>query len=1095
MSLVDAWSETIEIPTYPVGEPNKNPMFIGNRVYQGSSGRVYPHPVIDCVFDDKEVQKYTALFLENQYLKVMILPEIGGRVQMAVDKTNDYHFVYYNRVIKPALVGLCGPWIAGGIEFNWPQHHRPSTFQPVDYHIEINDDGSRTVWCSEIERMYRTKGRAGFTMYPNRAYLEVRGRVYNRTDVPRTFLWWANPAVHVNDQYQAIFPPDVQAVMDHGKRDVSDFPVATGTYYKVDYAPGTDISWYKNLPVPTSYMAHQSDYDFLGGYDHGKKAGILHVADHHISPGKKLWTWGAGDFGQTWVQQLTDEDGPYVELMCGIFTDNQPDFSWVMPGEEKRFTQVFMPYKILGRVTEASRDVVLRLEVDDTRATVGVYLTRPREVTIRLLYDGACLFKHEATLTPEHPFLREIDLKVAPPPPEVRLEVHEGDTLLLTDSPLPEAEPEIPDPATPAPPPEKVGFNEALYLHGLHLEQYHHATYDPEPYYEEAIHRDAGDSRCHNALGRRLFLKGQFTEAEHHFRQAIDRLTMRNPNPYDGEPFYNLGLALRMQERFEAAYDAFYKAIWSDAWKAPSFFELARLACRRGAYDDALAFIDKALDHHRNHHKARHLRVLILRRLGRRDKARKEIQRSLDRDSLNLGVRFEQAMLQDAATFPRGVRRDAHTLIELALDYVHAGQFDLAEELLLEAPPEDPMVTYYRGWIAWCNGEETRADAVFETAAQRCPDYCFPNRIECIPALRTAIARRPKDPRAPYYLGNFWYAHGCYEKAISMWERARDHDPDFPTVHRNLALAYMNKRNDPALAQASLEKALARDPADARVLYELDQLYKRLGDSPESRLRRLKKYIDLVEERDDLMAERIALLNRLGRHSEALDLLLNRRFHPWEGGEGKVTGQYVVSLVQLAQQSLAEKRYQEAIDHLKNARSYPDNLGEGKLPIAAEHNIFYYLGRAYEGQGDIERAEHWYAKAATGDVELTRPQYYNDQSPEMTFYQGLACKRLGEMDKAYSLFNRLIDHGKDQIESEGSVDYFAVSLPDFLVFEPDLDVRASVHGHYVAALGFLGLEKFDDARQHMDAVLDLAPSHLGAALHHPREITSSLVIP
>ena len=220
-------------------------MFLENRVYQGSSGVIYPHPIVERVSDEKTEVSYTAIFLENKYLEIMLLPEVGGRVQMARDKTNGFNFVYYNRVIKPALVGLTGPWISGGIEFNWPQHHRPSTFQPVDYRIDDNADGSKTVWFSEIERMFRTKGMVGFTLYPDRAYLELNVQLYNRTPFPQTFLWWANPAVHVNDDYQSVFPPDVKAVMDHGKRDVSDFPVAPGTYYKYDYSPGADISRYR----------------------------------------------------------------------------------------------------------------------------------------------------------------------------------------------------------------------------------------------------------------------------------------------------------------------------------------------------------------------------------------------------------------------------------------------------------------------------------------------------------------------------------------------------------------------------------------------------------------------------------------------------------------------------------------------------------------------------------------------------------------------------------------------------------------------------------------------------------------------------------
>ena len=279
MNDVAVWHEQVTIPTYHVGSPCRFPMFLEKRVYQGSSGVVYPLPVIDSIADVVTDETYTALYIENRYLKVMVLPELGGRVQMALDKTNGYHFIYHNRVIKPALVGLAGPWISGGIEFNWPQHHRPSTFNPVEYHLCHGSDGSATIWLGETEKMCHTRGVTGIRLQPNQAVLEVIGRLHNPTELPQTFLWWANPAVHANDQYQSIFPPDVHAVMDHGKRDVSSFPIATGEYYKVDYSAGVDISWYRNIPVPTSFMAYRSDYDFVGGYDHGRKAGMLHVAD------------------------------------------------------------------------------------------------------------------------------------------------------------------------------------------------------------------------------------------------------------------------------------------------------------------------------------------------------------------------------------------------------------------------------------------------------------------------------------------------------------------------------------------------------------------------------------------------------------------------------------------------------------------------------------------------------------------------------------------------------------------------------------------------------------------------------------------------
>ncbi|QPC83362.1 DUF5107 domain-containing protein [Phototrophicus methaneseepsis] len=1095
---VQAWVEQVTIPTYRIGEPEKNPMFLEKRVYQGSSGVVYPHPIVERVFDEKQDQVYNAVFLENRYLKIMLLPEIGGRVQMALDKTNNYHFIYYNQVIKPALVGLTGPWISGGIEFNWPQHHRPSTFEPVDYRIDENADGSRTVWMGEIERMFRTKGMAGFTLHPDRAYLEINVQLYNRTDFPQTFLWWANPAVAVNDDYQSVFPPDVYAVMDHGKRDVSSFPIATGTYYKMNYAPGTDISRYKNIPVPTSYMAYHSDFDFVGCYDHGKQAGMMHVANHHVVPGKKQWTWGSGDFGQAWDRHLTDEDGPYIELMCGAYTDNQPDFSWLQPGEEKRFTQIFMPYKRIGAPKNASKEVLLNLEVKGSKADIGVYVSSPRAVRVVLTCGDSVLFERAASLDPETLLEESITLPDGATVADLKLSVYDGESNaeLLSYAPLVDQEHNIPDPATAARPPAEIETNEELFLNGLHLEQYRHATYEPEPYYEEALRRDPLDSRCNNALGLLLLRRGKFAEAEAYFRKAITRLISRNPNPYDGEPYYNLGIALRLQARYTEAFDAFYKAIWNAAWQDSGYFELARIACRRQSWDEALDLLGRSLANNTRHYKARHLKIAVLRHLGRTADAQQEADASLEMDRLDSGALVEQFWLNDDTTYRDLFGDDAQTCIEIALDYAHAGFYDEALNLLGAAPLTDPMVRYYAGWIQQQMGDNAAADASFVAAAGLSSDYCFPHRVEAVPALQAAIDSHPDDARAPYYLGNFWYAHRRYEEAITCWERAAELDPAFPTVYRNLGLAYMNKRGDEQAAKAAYERAFALNTADGRILFELDQLDKQLGRAPAERLARLEQYADLVQWRDDLTVERVLLLNVLGRSEEALTSLMSRTFHPWEGGEGKVTTQYVASQIEIAKRALLEERAQDAIDHLRQALIYPVSLGEGKLIGSHDNHIYFLLGVAYTLAGDPDQARANFEKATLGSMELASAMYYNDQPPELIFYQGLARLALGRVEEANSIFQALMDYGQEHMDDEVQMDYFAVSLPDFLVFDTDLKVRHRLHCHFMMGLGLLGLGKREEAQTEFDIVLAQQPDHLGAVVHrawrfNPSGYTSS----
>ena len=1067
-----AWYEKVVIPTYGIGKPEKNPMFLEKRVYQGSSGVVYPHPVIEKILDEKVDKEWNAVFLENQYLKIMILPELGGRVQMAYDKTKERHFIYYNQVIKPALVGLTGPWISGGLEFNWPQHHRPSTFEPVDHCIEENADGSVTVWCSEVERMFRTRGMAGFTLHSDKAYLEIKVKLLNRTDFPQTFLWWANPAVKVNDHYQSVFPPDVNAVFDHGKRDVSEFPIAKGTYYKVDYSPGTDISRYKNIPVPTSYMAVNSKYNFVGGYENDRKCGLLHVANHHVSPGKKQWTWGHSDFGRAWDRNLTDEDGPYIELMCGVYTDNQPDFSWLMPGEEKTFSQYFMPYRDLGVVKNATKEAMVNLEFEGNSVILKAYTTASYPNAKVVLKSGNdILLEDSFDFHPATSYEKVVVSRLGFKPKILEILIVSADGKILVDwKPEADEKKPIPEAAKAAKLPAKIESNEQLYLTGLHLEQYRHATYDPRDYYLEALRRDPKDSRCNNALGLWHLRRGKFAEAETYFRKAIETLSQRNPNPIDGEPYFNLGLSLVYQGRDDEAFDAFYKSVWNAAWMDSGYFQLARLAAKKQNWEEALDLINRSLIRNWHNAKSRHLKVCILRKLGKTTEAEKLIEESLELDRFNFGVLFEEYLLKPnrfskPVRFIELIRANIHTFIEFALDYAFAGLYNEAIQLLSTGIEEQagqpvyPMAWYYKAWFEAMSGNFEASEKSLNEAKNACPDYCFPNQIEAVLVLEWAKQQNPDDLKAPYYLGNFWYNARQYDESVANWELSARLDDRFPTVHRNLALVYFNKQNQPQKALAELEKAFSLDETDSRILMELDQLYKRLGYSPEFRLEKFEKYPELVDYRDDLYLERATLYNQLGQYEKAYQLIMSRKFHPWEGGEGKVTGQYVFSLTEMAKQAIQEKQYEKAIELLEKAQVYPENLGEGKLYGAQENAIFYWLGNAYSEMNESEKSRQYWEKASSGISEPVPAIFYNDKQPDTIFYQGLALIQLGRTDEAQARFNKLIDFGKTHLNDQFKLDYFAVSLPDLQIWDDDLTKRNHQNSLNLIALGELGLSK------------------------------------
>lgn len=1078
---VQCWEQQVVIPTYPVQEADPNPMFLEKRVYQGSSGKVYPNPFTDRVALEKVNASYRAILLENEYIQLMILPEIGGRIFTGLDKTNQYDFFYRQHVIKPALVGLLGPWISGGVEFNWPQHHRPSTYMPVHAAIEEHPDGGRTVWLSEHDPMLRMKGMVGIHLSPGKAIVEAKVRLFNRTPLPQTFLWWANVAVRVHDQYQSFFPPDVTFVADHAKRAISSFPIARNSYYGVDYRPGTDISWYKNIPVPTSYMVTESKYDFFGGYDHARQAGLVHTSNHHVAPGKKMWTWGNAEFGYAWDRNLTDEDGPYVELMAGAFTDNQPDFSWLQPYETKTVSQYWYPIQKIGPAKNANTQAALNLEFEDGGARVGVCVTSQRSLRIVLTRCGQPVIEEQIELTPGQPYTRRIEA-VAARPEEYRLSVLDADgNELIAYQPEERVDRELPGPATEPLPPDQIASVEELFLTGLHLEQYRHATRSPETYWREGLKREPEDARLNNAMGLAHLRKGQFAEAEEHFARAVRRLTFRNPNPSDGEPFYNLGLACMYQGKNSEAYDAFHKSVWNYAWQSAGYYALASISVGRGNLHLALQQVEQSLLTNVENLKARALKASLLRRLGRLEDAQIVTTEALAIDRLDFRMMAERFLASrsqpDLRAYVTALEGDAQTLLDVAYDLAWAGLRDDAYALLQaciqEARWEHPMFWYTLSWLAAELGQQQQSGQYTTQADAASPRYCFPARLEEMVVLEDAVQRNPSSAKAHYYLGNLYYDKRRYEDAIRCWRRSVELDGAFSIPWRNLGIAEFNVLHDSEAAGKMYARAFAVNCEDARVLYEWDQLKKRAGlVSPEERLRFLDKHKELVARRDDLTVEYITLLNQGGQWKAALECLGARRFSPWEGGEGLVSAQYVHAHRALGRAALIAGKVADAFQHFESARRYPENLGEGKHLLTLECDLDYLSGLAAAQLGDTELARRYWNAAADAPLPSIGVHSY---------FQAMALRALGKHQAARVVLASLSEFAQQQAKAVPKIDYFATSLPNLLLFDDDLDKRNQIESLLLKALASHGLGDEESGIGQLEQVIAEDPNHLFAA--------------
>ncbi|MHA6625934.1 DUF5107 domain-containing protein [Pseudonocardia sichuanensis] len=1074
---VAGWREPVVIETYLPEPPDRYPAYLDRRVYQGSSGRVYPLPFHDRISATSRPVTWDAVHLENRWLRVMVLPELGGRIHVGYDRGAGYDFFYRNGVIKPALVGLAGPWIAGGVEFNWPQHHRPATFLPTDVEIEHEPDGAVTVWCSDHDPFARMKGMHGIRLRPDRAVIEVRARLYNRSEQTQTFLWWANVAARVHEQYQSFFPRDVRVVADHAKRAITAFPAADRPYYGIDYPARRDtggdrLDWYRNIEVPTSYMCVGSNEGFFGGYDHAARAGFVHVADPHVAIGKKQWTWGNAAFGHAWDRNLGDDGAAYVELMAGVFTDNQPDFSFIAPGETKVFSQFWYPIREIGPVHAASVDAAVRVDVEPGGVRVGVAVTAERPGCRVRLEDGAgaVLAEVDADLAPGAPHRSRIALDV---PDRLVLRVlHAGAELVSWDSLVPDAGADVTAAREPAAPADVTSVDELAVI-GAHLAQYRHATRSPEPYWREALRRDPGHVASSVGLAARAYGRGEYAEAEALLEAAVGRLTALNAHPADTTALYALGLVLDRQGRGAEAYARYAAASWSRAWRAPAGYRMARLDAAAGR--DAAA-LDRLADVRRvepEHLQARALTALLLRRTGRADEAAALLRETLALDPLDWWTR-------DLAGLP--LTADAQTCLDLALEYAGVGEPEEALRVLDAAAEREaeralgqtaagPMIAYHRADLLERLGRGEQARAARERAHAVDATWCFPSRLEDVEVLERA---EPTHARALALLGHWRYAVGRADDAIAAWGESAALDPSDPVVWRNLGLAAWNHLGDAERARGAYDRALAAaGTSDARLVFESDQLDTRRGVSPARRLERLLAVREVVESRDDATVELAHLLLTAGRLDAARALLLGRTFQPWEGGEGAV----LAAWDRLCRLEAARASGEEAVAAHDAALDPPASLGEARHPLASTAALQLGRGDALAAAGDAAGARAaWEAAVRDGDFRAMSA----DPHSEATYSSVLALRRLGRDAEARERTASLRAFVDALEAAPATVDYFATSLPSMLLFAEDPEIARDRRVAFLRAQLDALDGAPDRARERLGALLAQDPHHVDA---------------
>lgn len=1059
--------EKLVIPTYEMEEAEKSPIFYDVRNHQGTRGNVYPIPMRDVFLEKKIDREYDSVRLENDYVRIVVLPELGGRIYEGYDKRADYHFVYKNHVIKPALIGLAGAWVSGGIEFNWPQHHRPTTYMPVDCRIERGEDGSETAWMGEYEPLFGMKCLIGVTIWPDRAYVTVRTRLYNPTNATQTFHWWANLAVAANESYQLKFPPDIDYITYHNKDAVSEFPVVKGEFARAEFGDGQDITWFRNIPSPASFFIFNSNYNFMGGYDHGQQRGTVHVADHHVSVGKKFFTWGSRAFGDAWHKNLTDEDGAYLEIMTGCYTDNQPDFAFLAPDETKVFEQTWYALTDMPDLKNAEKEgaVGFSLQDGELRASLNVTSEQPG-ARLWIAAKGKVLLEETVSLTPGTACVRTLAVPEGVEEKDISIQLtdREGETIIgYTWRPPFFADREKPEPRRPARKPEEIESPEELYLEGLHLEKYRHVTLRAEPYYLEGLRRDPGDSRCANAMGMLRMKQGRPREALSFFRTAVQRHLLRDPNPRDGELYFNLGWALEEIGDEEEAVRCYRKAAWNSGFKAAGLRQAAKAALRKGKWKEALSCLEEAFPNNAESPQISFLLSFVFRRLGRRENAELISSRMLSVDPLAYSLLAESWLLTGEEERLRSLcavlgEREAawRTLLS---EYAEIGAWEDLLKLAAFAPPE-LLILLYQAYAAQKLDREQDTREFLRRAQASSLDRVFPYTDWDVRVLRCCRAGG-LEARCDYLLGCLFYGRDSREEGIRLWQQAAE-EGDLHQAHRCLALALMDEYGDLTGARCEMERAFrleqaenAGKPQDGRYLLELLAVRKRCGEEPEKLLALLEQYPETVNRREDLAHQRLVLCNEAGHPEKTAEYLAARSFHPYEGGEGILIRAHMLAYVQLGRRAAAQGKLAEAVSCYETALTYPENYHEGRSEFPREAAVCYYMARAMEAMGENEKAREWDERAAACRTGLL---------DESDFYTGCALRRLGRNREAALLYREMLEGARKILREEDRLPYFGGFVSN-LPGEHSVRIANHRKAHPALFYALTGLSRTDEAQR------------------------------
>jgi tetratricopeptide (TPR) repeat protein len=965
---------SITLPTYGITGENRNPVFRS----QYGVAHIYPYTLQDEIASKSEPKTYHTLEMENQYLKVTIIPDLGGRVYSVYDKISAREVFYKNSFIKFSPLAIRGAFFSGGVEFSFPVAHAPTTCEHVNWDTRQNPDGSASISFGGLEHISGLQWMITLTLFPNRCALAQDVQLYNPGYLPGRYHYWTNASLDANDRTEFIYP--LRRARSYEYAGTASWPFARLDLITRDPGlPGMEgvpmwpakrlqspvnFRWQKNMLAQVSVFGRNVEWDFFGAWQHSVDHGYAHFAKARDVSGMKLWSWGNAEVGVVNQSALTDDGSVYAETQCGAM-ETQLDFDFLQPGKTRAWREWWLPLRGLGGLTCASEQVGAKLRLtpsaDDGNLTLSLAVCPVAPVPgarVQLSVPDRILLEQTVDLSPERPWKQGISLKAAElgnQPLTITVSDASGVLLdyVLDRNPNP-VEPYVP----PSKPEEETA--DSMYQLGLNHENFDNREQAKEAY-QKALALDPKHAQAAFRYGLMLFRSAEFEAARRHLQIAA---SFGVP-----EADYFLGeLCFLLQEYWQAR--KYFNAFSPDSPVYPAAqVGLGRIAMQTGLWDEATRYFGEACDSSEAPMAASLLLGITLRRQGRMEEARQVIQDTLARIPLSHPALREMAFLDTTTPahqekLMRMLKDDPHYWMDMASYYLQAGLSEDALQVLQEAGQtwDDAMLHYLLGYLLAERGKQTEAASHFKLAAQAKSDYVFPSRLVEVLALEKAIWLSPTDARAKMYLGNFYYAHERYQEGRSLWEAALEDLPEDDVLLRNLGLAAWQRDQDLAGASELFEKALRMNPRNYDLYLHLDDLYKAQG-LVEKRQALLAKIQELDGPREDVRKRKVMMLVDLGRYPEALQIMTGEQFVPLEMDQS-FHNLYVRAWLLSAEDHLNAGQVDQAIDDCLKALDYPPNLGVGRPTTRAQAEVYYRLGCAFEQAGRYRKALHaWYEAA------------------------------------------------------------------------------------------------------------------------------------